>query len=121
MKLYPGCSGQVAALNTDQAKLAPARRSHRSADSSFDSRAEDGGRPRLHRMPEIRTRVETVRNQNVARRTMLVALEELGLEYEHVPLNTQGESRKPEYLKVPQWARSPPSRMTARSSGNRWQ
>ena len=30
----------------------------------------------------------------------LWALEELGLKYEHVPLNTQGDSRKPEYLKV---------------------
>jgi glutathione S-transferase len=28
------------------------------------------------------------------------ALEELGLKYEHVPLSTQGDSRKPEYLKV---------------------
>jgi glutathione S-transferase len=30
----------------------------------------------------------------------LWALEELGLTYEHVPLNTQGDSRKPEFLKV---------------------
>jgi glutathione S-transferase len=30
----------------------------------------------------------------------LWALEELGLKYEHVPLNTQGDSRKPEFLKV---------------------
>ena len=30
----------------------------------------------------------------------LWALEELGLKYEHVPLNTQGDSRKREYLKV---------------------
>ncbi len=30
----------------------------------------------------------------------LWALEELGLKYEHLPLNTQGDSRKPEYLKV---------------------
>jgi hypothetical protein len=28
------------------------------------------------------------------------ALDELGLKYERVPLNTQGDSRKPEYLKV---------------------
>jgi glutathione S-transferase len=30
----------------------------------------------------------------------LWALEELGLKYEHVPLNTQGDSRKPEFLKI---------------------
>jgi glutathione S-transferase len=30
----------------------------------------------------------------------LWALEELGLKYEQIPLNTQGDSRKPEYLKV---------------------
>src|ERR1700730_12282059 len=36
----------------------------------------------------------------VARRVIRWALEELGLKYEHVPLNTQGDSRKPEYLKV---------------------
>jgi glutathione S-transferase len=30
----------------------------------------------------------------------LWALEELGLKYEHVPLNTQGDSRKPDFLKV---------------------
>jgi glutathione S-transferase len=30
----------------------------------------------------------------------LWALEELGLKYEHVPVNARGESRKPEYLKV---------------------
>jgi glutathione S-transferase len=30
----------------------------------------------------------------------LWALEELGLKYEHIPINTTGESRNPEYLKV---------------------
>jgi len=30
----------------------------------------------------------------------LWALEELGLKYEHVPVNASGESRKPEYLKI---------------------
>ena len=30
----------------------------------------------------------------------LWALEELGLKYEHVPVNARGESRQPEYLKI---------------------
>jgi glutathione S-transferase len=30
----------------------------------------------------------------------LWALEELGLKYEHIPINTTGDSRKPEFLKV---------------------
>jgi glutathione S-transferase len=30
----------------------------------------------------------------------LWAMEELGLQYEHVPVNARGESRQPEYLKV---------------------
>ena len=28
------------------------------------------------------------------------ALEELGLKYEHVPISFQGDTRKPEYLKI---------------------
>jgi glutathione S-transferase len=35
-----------------------------------------------------------------AARSMWALEEELGLKYGHVPLSTQGDSRKPEYLKV---------------------
>ena len=47
----------------------------------------------------------------------LWALEELGLKYEHVPLNTQGDSRKPEYLKVNPNGHVPALEDDGRSSG----